>query len=191
MLMLTTCCSWREKNRTTQRIITLPHMNSMRINTWLNVWARWWENSIRHPWSPWLHTPKVNHHRVLCFWRKKPKQKIENDNTQQRTEQKITYKWNEDEKGKVFLSPSEFIVRHPKEMRREACKRWFSINKSTYPIELLDIECALCHVTGVKFAILDFLQKLPFSFAQNVLGRAHFALINPPFCGDNFLTDTR
>ena len=57
----------------------------------------------------------------------------------------------------------------------------------------------LCHVTGVQFdrklcpyksAILDFLQKLPFAFAQNVLGRANFALINPPFCGDNFLTDT-
>ena len=67
-------------------------------------------------------------------------------------------------------------------------------------IELLDIECALCHVTGVQFdknicpyksAILDFLQKLPFAFAQNVLGRANFALINPPFCGENFLTDTR
>ena len=49
-----------------------------------------------------------------------------------------------------------------------------------YPIELLDIECALCHVTGVQFdkticpyksAILDFLQKLPFAFAQNVLGK--------------------
>ena len=70
----------------------------------------------------------------------------------------------------------------------------------TYPIELLDIECALCHVTGVQFdkricpyksAILDFSQKLPFAFAQNVLGRANFALINPPFCVDNFLTDTR
>ena len=121
----------------------------------------------------------------------KDRQTTTQTTTEQRTEQKRTYKWNEDEKGKVFLSPSEFIVRHPKEMRREACKRWFSINKSTYPIELLDIECALCHVTGVKFAILDFLQKLPFSFAQNVLGRAHFALINPPFCGDNFLTDTR
>ena len=68
------------------------------------------------------------------------------------------------------------------------------------PIELLDIECALCHVTGVQFykticpyksAILDFLQKLPFAFPQNVLGRAKFALINPPFCGDNFLTHTR
>ena len=67
-------------------------------------------------------------------------------------------------------------------------------------IELLDIECVLCHVTGVQFdrkicpyksAILDFLQKLPFAFAQNVLGRANFALINPPFCGDNVLTDTR
>ena len=67
-------------------------------------------------------------------------------------------------------------------------------------IELLDIECALCHITGVhltenicpyKSAILDFLQKLPFAFAQNVLGRANFALINPPFCGDNFLTDAR
>ena len=55
-------------------------------------------------------------------------------------------------------------------------------------------------MTGVQFdgeicpyksAILDFLQKLPFVFAQNVLGRANFALINPPFCGDNFLTDTR
>ena len=42
-----------------------------------------------------------------------------------------------------------------------------------------------------KSTILDFLQKLPFAFAQNVLGRANFALINPPFCGDNFLTDTR
>ena len=59
---------------------------------------------------------------------------------------------------------------------------------------LLDIECALCHVTGVQFdrkicpyksAIFDFF------FAQNVLGRANFALIIPPFCGDNFLTDTR
>ena len=68
------------------------------------------------------------------------------------------------------------------------------------PLELLDIECALCHVTGVQFdktycpyksAILDFLQKLPFAFAQNVLGRAHFAIINMPFCGDNFLTHTR
>ena len=69
-----------------------------------------------------------------------------------------------------------------------------------YTIELLDIECVLCHVTGVQFdrkscpyksAILDFVQKLPVAFAQNVLGRANFALINPPFCGDNFLTDTR
>ena len=42
-----------------------------------------------------------------------------------------------------------------------------------------------------KSAILDFLQKLPFAFAQSVLGRANFALINPPFCGDNFLTDAR
>ena len=42
-----------------------------------------------------------------------------------------------------------------------------------------------------KSDILDFLQKLPFAFAQNVLGRANFALINPPFCGDNFLIDTR
>ena len=41
-----------------------------------------------------------------------------------------------------------------------------------------------------KSAILDFLQKLPFAFAQNVLGRANFALINPPFCGDNFFTLT-
>ena len=41
------------------------------------------------------------------------------------------------------------------------------------PIELLDIECVLCHVTGVQFdrkmcpyksGILDFLQKLPFAF---------------------------
>ena len=38
-----------------------------------------------------------------------------------------------------------------------------------------------------KSAILDFLQKLPFSFAQNVLGRANFSVINPPFCGDIFL----
>ena len=69
-----------------------------------------------------------------------------------------------------------------------------------YCIELLDIECALWHVAGVQFyknicayksAILDFLQKLPFAFAQNVLGRANFTLIDPPFCGDNFLTDTR
>ena len=66
-------------------------------------------------------------------------------------------------------------------------------------IELLDIECALCHVIGVQFdkticpyksAILDFRQKLPFAFAQNVLRQANVALINPPFCGDNFLTDT-
>ena len=44
-------------------------------------------------------------------------------------------------------------------------------------IELLDVECALCHVTGVQFdqnicpyksAILGFLQKLPFAFAQNI-----------------------
>ena len=55
---------------------------------------------------------------------------------------------------------------------------------------LLDIECALCHVTAVQFdrkmcpyksAILDFLQQLPFAFVQNVLGRANFALINPLF----------
>ena len=67
-------------------------------------------------------------------------------------------------------------------------------------IELLDIECVLCYVTGVHFdkticpyksAILDFLHKLPFAFAQNVLGRANFAIINPPYCGDNFLTDSR
>ena len=32
---------------------------------------------------------------------------------------------------------------------------------------------------------------MPFAFAQNVLGRANFALKNPPFCGDNFLTNTR
>ena len=82
---------------------------------------------------------------------------------------------------------------------------WIKINNCHFNlpgtvIELLDIECALCHVTGVQFdkqicpyksAILDFLQKLPFAFAQNVLGRANFALINPPFCGDYFLTDTR
>ena len=70
------------------------------------------------------------------------------------------------------------------------CELWLA--KS---IELLDIECALCHVTGIQFdkkicpyksAILDFLQKLPFAFAQNVLGRANFALINPRFCGDIF-----
>ena len=53
-------------------------------------------------------------------------------------------------------------------------------------IELLDIESALCHVIGVQFN-----KKLPLAFAQNVLGRANFALINPPFCADNFLTDTR
>ena len=62
------------------------------------------------------------------------------------------------------------------------------------------IECALCHVIGVQFdrkmcpyksAILDFRQKLTFAFAQNVLGRVKFALINPPYCGDNFFTDTR
>ena len=40
-----------------------------------------------------------------------------------------------------------------------------------------------------KSAILDFLQKLPFASAQNVLGRVNFSLINPPFCGDHFLTD--
>ena len=28
-----------------------------------------------------------------------------------------------------------------------------------------------------KSAILDFLQKLPFAFAQNVLGRANFAIL--------------
>ena len=80
--------------------------------------------------------------------------------------------------------------------RKMADGRWPTV----IIIELLDIECALCHVTGVQFdknicpyksAILDFLQKLPFAFAQNVLGRANFALINPPFCGENFLTDTR
>ena len=32
-----------------------------------------------------------------------------------------------------------------------------------------------------KSAILDFLQKLPFAFAQNVLGRVNFAFKNPPF----------
>ena len=62
------------------------------------------------------------------------------------------------------------------------------------------IQNARCQVTGVEFdknicpyksAIFDFLQKLPFAFAQNVLGPANFALINPPFCGDNCLTDTR
>ena len=78
--------------------------------------------------------------------------------------------------------------------------RLFTRRLPAWVIELLDIECALCHVTGVQFArkicpyksaILDFLQKLPFAFAQNVLGRVNFALINPPFCGDNFFTDTR
>ena len=66
-------------------------------------------------------------------------------------------------------------------------------------IELLDIECALSRdrvqfnktICPYKSVILDFLQKLPFAFAQNVLGRANFALINPPFSGDNFLADTR
>ena len=71
-----------------------------------------------------------------------------------------------------------------------------SAEGSTNIIELLDIECALCHVTGVQFdknicpyksAILIFSSKEPFAFAQNVLGRANFALINPPFCGDNVL----
>ena len=37
-----------------------------------------------------------------------------------------------------------------------------------------------------KSTILDFLQKLPFAFAQNVLGRANFALINPPFVATIF-----
>ena len=55
---------------------------------------------------------------------------------------------------------------------------WIKINNCHFNlpgtvIELLDIECALCHVTGVQFdkqicpyksAILDFLQKLPFAF---------------------------
>ena len=48
-------------------------------------------------------------------------------------------------------------------------------------IELLDMECTLCHVMGSnltkQFAILDSLQKLPLAFAQNVLDRANFALI--------------
>ena len=44
-------------------------------------------------------------------------------------------------------------------------------------------------ICAYKSAILDFLQKLQFDFAQNVLWRADFALINPPFCGENFLTD--
>ena len=28
-------------------------------------------------------------------------------------------------------------------------------------------------------------------FITKILGRVNFALINPPFCGDNFFTDTR
>ena len=41
-----------------------------------------------------------------------------------------------------------------------------------FTIELLDIECALCHVTGSNLTI-------------------KIVLINPSFCGDNFLTNTR
>ena len=40
-----------------------------------------------------------------------------------------------------------------------------------------------------KFLAID--PKVPFALAQMVLGRVNFALINPPFCGDKFLTDTR
>ena len=55
-------------------------------------------------------------------------------------------------------------------------------------------------MTGVQFdqifALINppfwiFFKNYCFAFAQNVLGRANFALINPPFCGENFLTDTR
>ena len=40
-----------------------------------------------------------------------------------------------------------------------------------------------------KFLVID--QNVPFAHAQMVLRRVNFALINPPFCGDNCLTDTR
>ena len=89
---------------------------------------------------------------------------------------------------------------HSRTMHYEFTHCTWPVLRYVCTIELLDIECVLCHVTGVQFdrkscpyksAILDFLQKLPFPFAQNVLGQAKFALINPPFCCDNFLTDTR
>ena len=87
----------------------------------------------------------------------------------------------------------------PESQRRKQLKPSIFSLDWVRTIELLHIECALCHVTGIQFdkkisyksAILDFLQKLPVAFPQNVLGRANFALINPPFCGDNFFTDTR
>ena len=90
------------------------------------------------------------------------------------------------------------ICESPRALAREG--KMFPLAWAMREIRDLHIECALRHVTGIQFdkkmcpyksAILDFLQKLPFAFAQNVLGRANFALINPPFCGDNFLTDTR
>ena len=66
-------------------------------------------------------------------------------------------------------------------------------------IELLDIECALSR-DRVQFDKNVALINPPFRiFFKNYRlflhkmswGRANFALINPPFCGDNFLTDTR
>ena len=44
-------------------------------------------------------------------------------------------------------------------------------------------------IVGNKFLVIDP-QKL-FALAQMVLGRVNFALINPQFCVDKFLTDTR
>ena len=92
------------------------------------------------------------------------------------------------------------LIKFVTDLERAQGKLYIGAIYWIYAIELLDIECAPCHVTEVQFdktncpyksVTLDFLQKIPFVFAQNVLGRANFAFINPPFCGDNFLTDTR
>ena len=63
-------------------------------------------------------------------------------------------------------------------------------------IELLDIECVLCHVTGFnlteKFALINPPFWIFFKNYRLLLHKMSWvALINPPFCGDNFLTDTR
>ena len=59
-------------------------------------------------------------------------------------------------------------------------------------IELVDIECVLGDVSGVQIIALInppfWILRILF-LQQKILGRVNFALINPPFCGDTFLTD--
>ena len=57
------------------------------------------------------------------------------------------------------------------------------------PVILFAKKCSVVEKENTEFLVID--PKVPFALAQMVLGRVNFALINPPFCGDKFLTDTR